>query len=162
MNRKAIIVIGNMCSGKSTLCKKLLKKREEYQYISLDQVRNQLAMSSDLDSNFMFERACEKECERQIKNSTLLIFESIGTSQFYKRIFRWLKSNKYEIEIIKINVAVRVCIARFENRQQLDGQVPAMYSLSYKEKIRMNHEKIQGVMSDYNFNSVVAARHGID
>lgn len=88
----AIIVTGNIASGKSTLCKGLHAALPDHRYLCVDRMRVELAAEGifGLDA----EHIAAKRLLDALREAGPLIYESSGATQLYRRASSWLRGHR--------------------------------------------------------------------
>jgi predicted kinase len=122
MNRpQAIIIIGNIASGKTTLARRIQSHLPDFQYICLDDIRlEQVEANPDINSVVM-ERESQKKAFEKIDQNRFIVYESTGASQFYHKALNRIK-DQYQCFTIKILSNPKQCIKRFHQRKE-DGKI---------------------------------------
>ena len=144
----AIIVTGNIASGKSS-ASHLLQEITGYDIICLDKFRLELYKAGM--HGIALERAAEKNC--LASNSDQVIYESTGTTLFYKRMMRELF---YSRKLIHIHISTKpeLCEYRFRIRNENQFQVAPPYNgMTVKQSIRKNNMEHDRMMFDYRIDN---------
>lgn len=120
-----ILVIGNLASGKSTLCQKIASEHN-IKHLSLDECRKNAALKYAHPNQV--ESAAQKEL-RLLLNQESFVLESTATGHFWSEIL-----NQYQKSfdaIIRMEADFSTCKRRFGNRQ---NYMPARHFKSDFEK----------------------------
>lgn len=142
---KVIILTGNIASGKST-AHKIIQQITGFELICIDRVRVELYKQGL--SGFELERAAEKQCLEMIGDGSY-IYESTGTTQFYKRMIRE-GFCKHDKTYIHLNTDPDLCEYRFRVRKEDHFQVAPPYNgMSVKQSIRKNNGEYRRMAFDH-------------
>ncbi len=128
--KKALIVIGNVASGKTTFAKKFVKENPEYKLFSLDIYRNKVAAKTDRVS-IIGNKQAEKLCLQEMLNHKNVVFETTASNKFYTLATEELKKYNYEITNHIIKCPVNTCIMRYYTRNR-SGHFQAFAFREYK------------------------------
>jgi predicted kinase len=119
-NKKAIILVGNSGSGKSTFSKSV----EGFKILSKDKIREDLMCSEVSGCRFdnKKEQLVNVFYREQLKfhantGINLLIDETHTTLLDFNQTFVVLKNREYEITIVNFDISVDICLKRNENRK---------------------------------------------
>lgn len=144
MKKQAIVVIGNIASGKSTVAQWLVE-RTGYELICIDRVR--VDLYQDGWHGLALEREAERVCMAMVQSGNY-VYESTGTTLFYKRMLRESFA-PYEVTGLHVKTAPAICENRFEERKQEHFQVAPPYGkMSVKMSIRKNHGEYRRMSFD--------------
>lgn len=159
MNKpQAIVIIGNIASGKTTLAKKLIEQLPDFAYICLDQLRISVTESlPSLDINPVTrDRTAERIAMGMIDQKRYIIFESTGASQFYHRaIFRM--RDKFQVFTVKLMADTDTLYARYlERRERGQFQLQPAHtgSLPMRDLIERQQNVIKGIYADYTLSTI--------
>ena len=103
-----IIVFGNLASGKTTVCKALLKHLHDFSFISADNVR----MKFENDFNFKNESLARTIYESELMISKNVIWETTLSGKFSRNIASKL-SQTHNVVKCKIDADPATCLKRF-------------------------------------------------
>lgn len=118
MNRpQAIIIIGNIASGKTTLAEAIARELPDFAIVCLDDIRADLMDNYPDMNSVVRERNAEAIALKSIDQNRQVIFESTGTSQFYHRAMNRIRE-KFQTFTIKLHADPKICIKRFEERKK--------------------------------------------
>ena len=158
MIKRAILIIGNVASGKSTISKMVIDRSSKYKYVSLDAERLKLHASNKNMDVKLLDRQAIHNCEKKL-NGEFILFESNGVSKFYHHVKRILKTKGYKILTIKLKCDQRECKRRLKNRV-LHGQLQAPFSYGKKygtieDTITYFDKHLDDVPANIVFNSQI-------
>jgi shikimate kinase len=143
---QAIIIIGNIASGKTTLARLISAELPDYQYICLDDIRvNMMELAPDMNS-IVRERISEDIVLKKINESRYIIYESTGASQFYNRAMLRIRE-KFEVFTVKLEANMDTCYGRFEDRKK-NGQFQVPPGLGSRMDIKSQIHRLQGIIRD--------------
>lgn len=140
---KNIILIGNICSGKTTLSKELQKKLSDYQLISIDDYRkkyNPYGLKSR--EYYVYEYMMY-----DIEQSRKIIYESTGASKKFPEILQKVKRQKL---IIKLLCSQQTCLARYQQRTE---KKIFPYKLKIENSLAYIEQKLLSIKADLEFNT---------
>jgi len=144
-----IILTGNIASGKSTVLKRLESLR--LKTLSLDTARIE-AYRKGLDG-FELERTAERIFIDQISPGTSYIYESTGSTLFYRRILTEYFPGWKDLRV-HIQVEPELCIERFHCRKENHFQVAPPYNgLKVEQSINNNAAKYRMMQFDLVINN---------
>jgi len=151
--KQAIIITGNVASGKSTVAHKLIGLLPDYQYVCLDDSRMQLYLRDATKSLDDIHNEAVRDVIEKISILSKIIFESCGTSQFYGIIENILQSRQMPMHYFHLTAPVEECIKRKTVRQMHKKQIPPPYSkLSINGFIHRN-QRIYEQTDKYGYDS---------
>lgn len=147
MDKQAIVIIGNIASGKSTLAQELLLLLPHYSFVSTDDIRRssgdeRLPECEVLDLTIKVISKCES-----------VIFECTGVGKNYQIIKSFLKS-KFKVRVILVECPPDVCLKRFYERKQNGYKAFEMTKTAdIKTNIYENHIKLQSATKHHGYDS---------
>lgn len=153
---KALVIIGNMCSGKSTLCSNIIKRSATYGYLCVDDIRKDVYVRYNSKDGPEKERICADLLLKRIDGKSNLLYESIGQSKLYKSAIKKLKKLGFKIRIVKLNCSSKACIMRFIERKNMGHlQLRPAYNklMSSDEFIKLNESGLKLVCADIVLDS---------
>lgn len=150
MSKYAIIIIGNIASGKSTLATLIKKNTPWIEIICIDEIRKQIIEEDPNIDGITRERRAERMALEAIHTGDHIIYESTGTSLFYKRALIALKK-RYTTYIIKINLPQSICYERHIERLQSN-----YYTVSPGFKTKLD---IRSMMGEIEFELKTAKQN---
>lgn len=153
---KAIIIYGNIASGKSTLATLLLKKLHDYSLISLDQLRIEMHHFYHHLSPIARERKAEEKCLHLIGSYNSIIFETTAATRFWKQCFLTMNARNMRMFFVDLHCSANTCIKRFNYRNNNGHfQVAPPYSkkLTIEQSINSYQRRLHTVHSNIKLDS---------
>ena len=123
----AIIVTGNIASGKSSFCERLSDALPHYAYLNLDRARVNMSIDFEQLNGMLRERLAEQEVSRQVAAYDQIIYESSGVSRYAERTISRIAELGFEIIRIHLSCPIDVCKRRYLNRLATGHRVPMPY-----------------------------------
>lgn len=132
--KRCLVIVGNVASGKSSVCGGLVARFEHYRHLSLDTFRH-VAMGSGQ----VREQAAHALGLQFIHNDNpFLLFETTGTGRFFDKAMRKLMIEGYHIALIQLQCDPMVCLQRFYSRSYSGYQLPP-YPYTFKPETAVLH-----------------------
>lgn len=119
MIRKAIIIFGNIASGKTTLGKLIAEKHPEFQRVCMDEIRLQIAPKGEAFTHKMEAEAQQIALDLIALHSNI-IFETTGASDFSKKAVQAIESGFDEVNKFGIWVEHEILSHRLRRRQAMN------------------------------------------
>lgn len=132
---RSIIIIGNICSGKTSLINSL-NLGEKWKAMAIDEYRQGV-------QNKYEDAAVWKNFIELAAITEHAIIESSGASIYYPQLIQALQKAGSIITVIKITIPVSYCIARFE--QRADNRLYFNKAFHVVDSINYIHEKLKEV-----------------
>ncbi len=107
-----LLILGNIGSGKTTLCKALYKIFPKWEYIAIDDFRRVFS-DGTLKSDSIAKSAFVKSISHDTKNQ---IIECSGLGRLGSSIYRRLQKYDGPLIVVVLNVDVEICIHRLKTR----------------------------------------------
>lgn len=147
---KAIVVFGNIASGKSTFCKMLQKEIPYLKYVCIDdfRIKNRYLVMNEI----LKEKKSESECLDAI-DSDFILFETTGATFFWDRVRVKLIEKEYNITFIKIETSLVDCLIRFRNRPSKGATPPYVKGTSIHNILYKTAQNIKITKYDFVINS---------
>lgn len=138
-----IVIIGNIASGKSTVARLLADRMEGYHHVCSDNFRDEKPDKYFEVDNRIFEEEIAQETRQAIQNNRLIIYESTGSSRFFKDIFYELVQSNAEIFTVRLTCRPEICMLRYKKRiESGKGHLVPMYNNSKTaEELIHQHDK---------------------
>jgi len=112
----AIVVTGNIASGKSTLCAGLVRTLPGYTYACVDRIRVQLA--SQGHTGMLAEHAAAAKLMDLVQGAWPLLYESSGSTQLYRRAIRHIRGyRRGPVVTIRTTCTRATAMHRFRSRK---------------------------------------------
>lgn len=140
---KNIIIIGNICSGKTTLSKELEKELKDYQLISIDNYRKKYNPYG-LESR---EHYVHEYMIYDIEQANKIIYESTGASKKFPEILAKIRGEKL---IVKLICSQATCLARYHARNE---KKIFPYKVKIENSIAHIEQKLLTIKADVEFNT---------
>jgi len=115
--KEAIVIYGNIASGKSTFAAALAKSNPAYHYLCMDALREKTYFDSKQNA-FCIDRECEKKLIEQISSHDKIIYETTAATKIFRRALSMLNARKFSIQMVYIQCHPDVCFQRFQARKQ--------------------------------------------
>ncbi|MDN3688684.1 AAA family ATPase [Cyclobacterium jeungdonense] len=153
-----IIVAGNMGSGKSTFCKRLIEKLPDYTYICLDDFRKKRFedVLTEQHDPLQFEREVAAATQREFDKHDKILYETTGATRFFKDMHYRLLADRHNVFLVQIRCDPVVCLQRHRAREQ-NGHfhVVPQYGqgLTPEELINRYAEKTRWIRPDLTLDS---------
>jgi hypothetical protein len=140
----AIVVFGNLATGKSSVCTELQKLMPEYSFVSADDYRKEY-----LDSyGYLEEQKGKTQLEEALLSAENLIWETTLTGAFSQRVIKKLGAT-HKIVKCKIEAAPLLCFNRFCSRP-----LPAtVVKKNLRDNIYSLDEFLHGIKADLSVSS---------
>lgn len=139
---KAIIVIGNVCAGKSEFIAKLSKKLVNYEIIQIDDYHREHSHSKEAWKHLIVDAL----------NFKKMIIECSGASKYYEELLFRLKEKKANVLVVKIETPKSVCFNRFNHRPRNNTHLEAIFD--GWGTINFIHEKLQKIPSNIELDGM--------
>lgn len=130
----ALVIFGNVASGKSTFCKTILTMLPGYNYVCIDDIRKKWYHKHPEMEGFAREKKCEDECIDQILASRLLVWETSAASLLYKRMKLRVKVS-FKTFYVYINCPRHECLHRFDRRKKAGHK---LYLPNFRKKLSIS------------------------
>ena len=121
----ALIIYGNIASGKSTVCKYLAELLPDYNHVCLDDDRLKLWEEQPHLGAGQRDMKAQERCLTRLEGN--LIYETTAVTRFYERSARKLKSQGYEFHFVHLFCPVSKCLERYNQRVQ-SGKIQAPFA----------------------------------
>lgn len=113
-----IVIIGNIGSGKSTVARLLAEMMPGYNYVCMDNFRDEKPDKYfDID-NRIFEEEIARETTEALHRNRNIIYESTGASRFFRDRFYEMVQHDSEIFTVRLKCRPEKCLSRYEKRQE--------------------------------------------
>lgn len=154
-----IVVIGNIGSGKSQFCKRLVGLLPSHRHICLDDFREEV---HELHRLTWVERENEakKRCSAQLANAKdLVIYEATGVSSFFRDCQAILSMKSRPFLVVKIKCGWTTCCRRHNQRPANLLTAPPIYGGKWAKRepiettIRSIDGDLKGVFADFDIDS---------
>lgn len=123
--RTAIIITGNVASGKSSLAKRWILDHPEYEHVVMDDIRMKIAERNGFSQ---FTYAMEQEAREVLKDMIAIhqhiVFETVGYGVFSNKMQNEICDAFDEVRRFYLNVDLREVQMRLLDRQRISGYVP--------------------------------------
>jgi hypothetical protein len=140
-----IIVFGNICSGKTSVCNTLLKTLTGFTYISPDAIR----LQHNLDGSTISESKLSEIIISQISNNNNIILECTGSGTFYKHYLRIIATKQMLTYKVFLSCNSMICYQRYQNRANANASLIALDNhYNIKFSIQNIEAKISGLYFD--------------
>lgn len=152
--KQAIIIIGNMASGKSTLAR-LLADRLDYWHVCLDHFREKCSTAFHL-TPIQRETLAQTQCLAALKQPGDVIFESTGVSSFYRKALDMLDREGVNLQLIRIDCPEKICIERYyarKNNALARPPVRGHKAMTPEETIHLIEKKLREMPFSFCFQS---------
>ena len=145
-----IAIIGNICSGKSTVARHLSQLNPNYKLLSIDDYRLQY----NKENNKAGEYKAQEQLREDLLSTKFAILEMSGASQrFISLMAETFKLGSQNI-VVKLKCARHVLLQRFVDRQESSyPKIPFPYNLNKEKSIEHIDSKLQSISADYVFNT---------
>ena len=140
-----IIVFGNICSGKTTVCNTLLEQLTDFTYISPDAIR----LQHNLDGATISESKLSEIIISQISNNKKIILECTGSGSFYKHYLRIIATKQMLTYKVFLSCNSMICYQRYQNRANANA---SMIALDNNYNIKFSIQNIEAKISGLNFD----------
>jgi len=148
MNKKnatCIIVFGNICSGKTSVCYTLLQELPNFTYISPDAIR----LQHNLDGSTISESKLSEIIISQISNNNNIILECTGSGMFYKHYLRIIATKQMLTYKVFLSCNSMICYQRYQNRANANA---SLIALDNNYNIKFSIQNIEAKISGLNFD----------
>jgi shikimate kinase len=146
----AIIIYGNIASGKSTVALLLSKFLPQFKCICPDDIR----LETSLNGSIMSENDVYSAVVKEISQHTELILESTGAGTFFKHYLRLLSATDFKVIRVYLKCSGTVCFKRYQNRINTSATlVPMAHPANIRTSIETIESKISGLNYDLQFNT---------
>lgn len=152
--RGIIVVIGNICSGKSSLVNALRTRYKELTPLILDDYRRKYGDGSKEGENEAFAQLVAAS-----KAAHLGVAEMTGAGKNYAYYLGELRKAHKRILIVKLEAETKLLMKRLENRE--NEPVPLPWQLDPFYSIATLSNRLPEVYSDYTYNTAEKSAHEI-
>lgn len=147
-----IILIGNICTGKTTLAEQL-HAHFDFPIFSIDDYRRKYNQNADFNGEF----AAWTNLRADISKAENSIFESSGVSMWYEEILKNLSGEKI---VVKLKADTETILLRYENRKTC---VPMPYKTkNITETILKMEEKLKNAPFSIEFDTTHGLKNAIE
>ncbi len=113
-----VLVLGNIGSGKTTICQNILTQDRRWQLVSIDEFRRQYGDGS-LKGEYLARKHFLDEVNQ--KNSWQLI-ECTGLGELGAALYKQLKNSPMKVSVMIVQCDPEICLQRIQNRDW--SQIP--------------------------------------
>ena len=140
-----IIVFGNICSGKTSVCNTLLQQLTDFTYISPDAIR----LQHNLNGATISESKLSEIIISQISNNKKIILECTGGGSFYKHYLRIIATKQMLTYKVFLSCNSMICYLRYQNRANANA---SLIALDNHYNIKFSIQNIEAKISGLNFD----------
>ena len=146
-----IAVIGNLATGKSTVCRLLNAELENFAYLSIDQFREIHNASTQRGESNAWQAL-----KIAVYQNDNVIFESSGSSKNYKGIIDLFKSKGGRVVVFKLHCSIHESLIRRRNQIKAGYKPPPYaYQSNMVTTITRIYPILEQIYSDYSFDTSV-------
>lgn len=125
--KTAIIITGNVATGKTALATFILRHYPHFQHVVIDDVRMKVSeRNGHRPFTHAMERECQKVVEDMIKMHPFIIYETVGYGEFSRRMIQLVEDEfdtgmvtRFHLDLPLSEVKLRMC-----ERAMISGYVP--------------------------------------
>lgn len=141
MSKILINIVGNICSGKSTLVRGLKEKLPTANFYSIDEYQFKYKSSNATDNRAVWLKFIE-----DISKSDFAIVESTGASSSFNKLNFVFEKLNGVVFIVKISCKKEICHQRFIKRGSNNLQIATKFRIEDS----LNH--IENILEDTHFD----------
>lgn len=154
MNKpQAIVIIGNIASGKTTLAKKLVEQLPDFTYVCLDDIRVGIADTNPDINPVSRDRQAEAQAMKMMDQHRYVIFESTGANLFYHRAILRMR-DKFQVFTVKLMADTETLYERYLGRPQFQLQPAHAKATPMRDLIERQQNVIKGIYADYTLSTI--------
>jgi predicted ABC-type ATPase len=165
--KKAIIITGNVASGKTTLAKEWVKGNPEYEHLCMDDIRMRIAERNGFPAfSYQMENEAKEVIADLLQLHQHVVFETTGFGKFNEKMITLIENTFENVYRFHINVDLKEVQIRLMDRNRISGYVPhpedrdiVQYSETVNHYYRFLNEKgriIQGNLPPWCMALIIA------
>lgn len=151
--RIAICVIGNVASGKTSVCEKLIRQLPHFRYWAIDAYRRKY----NLNNSFFGEHKANAQLYQDTQKQHFLLLECAGFTEAFEQWSNAFSDMGGELFVFRLQAPLPILLQRYEQRLQNGYQAPPFpYAATIEPSMRLFESKLNsmgGVVIDSVRNS---------
>ncbi len=151
--KKAIIIYGNIASGKSTICRQLAQALPDHRHVCLDDHRVKLWEQHPEMGAGHRDLQAQKSCLEDLHGP--VIFETTGVTRFFRKAKEKLEKSGKNSIYIHLDCPSHICIRRYQARLA-SGHIQAPFAwgnYTIEQSIYYFHERQQELSPRVRINT---------
>lgn len=142
MRNVIINIVGNICSGKTTLVESLKDDFSKANFFSIDEYRIKYGSFDAISDQLVQERLLT-----DVKNSRFSIVESSGAGKLFTRLKNIQQTEVFTFMVI---CASDICLERYKKRPKKDLQINEKYDI--EDSLYYIERRLLSIKPDYLIN----------
>lgn len=123
--KTAIIITGNVASGKSTLARRWVEVHPDYQHLCMDDIRMKIAERNGFPAfTYQMENEAKQVLTDMLQLHQNIVFETTGFGKFNEKMISLIENSFDHVHRFFLNLDLREIQLRLLDRNRISGYVP--------------------------------------